>query len=141
MTSSRKVTERNRPRWGEHQLVVRDSRNSTPRSFHPVRPRGDTARLEDRHRLLGRNAELPERREQEGVLVFEMLEYGVDLLFGSHIHLEIVFRAQFRMAALQILPNHDERHEKNLNDVADQEVGHKRWKRVEGVPMRRRYQR
>src|ERR1051325_6068399 len=67
-----------------------------------------------------------------------MVQNQLDLLLGLNVDLKIVFRAEFRMAPLHILPHHDERHEQNLNDVAHQKICNKGRKWIERLPMERR---
>ena len=54
------------------------------------------------------------------------------------VDFEIEFCARLRVARLQILADHDQRHQQDLNDVADEEVGDEGRKWIEGLPMQDR---
>src|SRR5204862_7515724 len=53
------------------------------------------------------------------------------------VHLEIEFRTRFGVPALKILPDHDQRHQHDLNYVADEQISDERRKRIESRPMQR----
>jgi hypothetical protein len=69
--------------------------------------------------------------DQHGVLVFEMAQNHLDLLLSPDIHLQIMLRTHFRVAAHQVLANHDQRHEQNLNHVGNEQPEHESHRRIE----------
>src|ERR1051326_1329118 len=57
---------------------------------------------------------------------------------GFPVDLKSQLRTCLRVPALQVLPNHYERHQKYLNDIADQQISNKGGKRIESLPVQGR---
>ena len=51
------------------------------------------------------------------ILMLQMQKNNLNFLFCSDIHLKIGFGSIFRVTALKILTDHDQRHQKYLNHV------------------------
>ena len=68
-----------------------------------------------------------------------MLQDDFDFLLRLHIDLQIVLRAQIGMSALNVLPDHDQRHEENLDQVRDEKPEHEAHRRVKLKAFRRQH--
>ena len=81
------------------------------------------------------DAKLLNHGDQQRVLVFEMAQNHLDLPLSPDIHIEIVLGTHFPVAAHQVLANHDQRHEQNLNHIRNEQPEHKGHRRIE-LPCR-----
>src|SRR5205085_7051743 len=61
-----------------------------------------------------------QHRSQKVVLLLEVTENDLDLLLRLHVHLEVMFRTRLGVTALDVLADHDERHQKNLDHVGNE---------------------
>ena len=77
------------------------------------------------------DAKLLNHGDKHGVLIFEVAQDRLDLPLSPDIHLQIVLGTHFPMTALQILTDHDQRHEQNLNDVRNEQPEHESHRRIE----------
>ena len=67
--------------------------------------------------LCDADAELLDHGKQHAVLIFQMAKDGPDLSLSFHVHFQIMLRTQLSMAALNILPDHYEWHEQDLDNI------------------------
>src|ERR1700729_2354838 len=81
-------------------------------------------------RFFETDAELFHHRDENGILVFEMLQDDFDFLLGLDVDFEIVVRAKFGMAPLDILADHDQRHQKKLNQIGYEQPEYKCRRRI-----------
>src|ERR1700730_4267226 len=63
--------------------------------------------------------------KQDLVLVFEMMQNDFDLLLILHVDLQIVLSARFGVPSDDVLPDHDQRHEKDLDKIGEKQPEHK----------------
>ena len=79
--------------------------------------------------------------DQKIGVMLQIMQHDHDLFFCFLVDLEVQLRADFRVSALHILTDHDQRHEQNLDNVADEQIGHKCRERVECLPVQARHHR
>ena len=63
------------------------------------------------------NRDILQDLHNEFILMLQVQKNNLNLLFCSDIHLKIGFGSIFSVAALKILTDHDQRHQKYLNHV------------------------
>ena len=80
---------------------------------------------------------LASQLQQQIVLIFEVFEDHLDLLLGLNIDLEVVLGAGLGVGALDVLPDHDQRHQQDLNDVGDEQIEDEAHRRIEPHRLRR----
>jgi hypothetical protein len=61
------------------------------------------------------DAELLHHRGQDLILMFEMVQDDFNFLLVLDVDLEVVLGSCFCMPSYDVLPDHDERHQKDLN--------------------------
>src|SRR2546429_252364 len=101
----------------------RPRRRSAPPSAWAWRSAGSTAAL---HRF-----EPPQDLEHQRVLVDQMLEDRADLSLGPLADLEISVRAELSVSILKVLSDHDQRHQVQLEQIADEKPDREGGARIE----------
>ena len=71
--------------------------------------------------LLKIYAEFFNHRDENGVLILQMLQDDLDFLLRFDVDFKVIVRAKFGMAPLDILADHDQRHQKQLNQIGNEQ--------------------
>src|ERR1700730_15036 len=65
------------------------------------------------------------------MLIFEVIQDNLDLFFRTDVDLKIMLSTAFGVPALNVLAEHDQRHQENLNHVRNKQPEHEAHWRIE----------
>jgi hypothetical protein len=71
--------------------------------------------------LIDTDIQLPGQRGQYGILVLQVPEQELNLLFSLEVDQVIALNPQLRVPVLQVLRDHDQRHEEDLQAIGQEE--------------------